>query len=95
MIKEEDPQAILVRVRIKEDEEGLFIATSPNMASLFVADGDFKDLMKEIPQVIKALLKSEKDHDFEIWRMRIADPDERAWVAIPMHIASGAIHATP
>jgi len=94
MTKKTEPEAIFIRVHIKEDEEGLFFATSPDMSSLFVVDGDFADLMTEIPEVIKALLKAEKDHDFDIWRTRVADPDERAWVAIPMHIASGGMHAT-
>lgn len=93
MAKKDEPEAIFVRVRITQGKEGLFCATSPDMASLFVADGDFAGLISEIPQVIKALLKAEKEHDFEIWRTRVADPDERAWVAIPTHIASGAMHA--
>ena len=93
-IEKTEPEAIFIRVHIKEDEEGLFFATSPDMSSLFVADGDLAGLMIEIPEVIRALLKAEKDHDFQIWRTRVADPDERAWVAIPTHIASGAMRAT-
>ncbi len=86
----QDQEAIFVRVRIDQDEDGLLTATSPNMAGLFVVDRELPALIKEVPQVIIALLKAEKEHDFEIWRTRVEDPEERAWVAIPAHIAHQA-----
>ena len=87
-------EAIFIRVRIEENEgDGLFFATSPDMDSLFVAERDMPALIREVPEVIRALLKAELKHDFEIWRTRVPEPEDRAWVAIPTHLAAEALHA--
>ncbi len=86
-------EAIFVRVRIDEGDD-LLHATSPDMNGLYVAEPDLESLIKEIPEVIKALLMTEKDHNFEVWRTRISDPDERAWVAIPILLAATDINQT-
>lgn len=86
-------EAIFVRVRIDEGDNLLY-ATSPDMDGLYVAESDLKSLINEVPEVIKALLKAENDHDFEIWRTRVSDPDERAWVAIPASLVAGDVDQT-
>lgn len=47
----------LVRINVEYDETGLFVATSPDMPNLFVAESSEEALIHEIPQIIEALCK--------------------------------------
>ncbi len=83
-------EAIFIRVRI-EQGDSLFYATSPDMEGLYVAMNDIPSLIDAVPEVIKALLEARDKGDYQVWRTRISDPESRAWVAVPTHLAAQAL----
>jgi len=67
-------RARLIRIEVREEEEKLFVATSPDMPRFQVIGLSYEELEEEVPASIRALYKLQHNRDVEI----IALEEERA-----------------
>jgi hypothetical protein len=82
-------QAKIVRVRIKEDD-GLFLATSPDLRGLLVAETTMTALIAAIPTNIAGLYKA-CGLEVVVSRVEDGNSDYQPWVAMPAAIARQAL----
>jgi hypothetical protein len=83
-------RATIIRVKIEEDEVGLFYATSPDLRGLLVAKPDIEALFEAIPQEIANLYAS-KGVEVVVTIAKDDNPEFYPWVAIPADVAKRAL----
>lgn len=88
----------IIRVVVRQGDNSLLFATSPDLPGLHLAETSLDNLLAEAPAVIEALFASNGEH--VIVREAVLPPstDNDApthhWAAIPAHIAASTPHAT-
>ena len=88
--------AEIIKVSITRDEiSGWFVATSPDLPGLFIANQNIDELMATIADNIKAIYLQQWDVDVAVMEAITPSLDndrfgDRAWVTIPSHVASAA-----
>ncbi|HEV2561128.1 MAG TPA: hypothetical protein VGT78_03215 [Rhizomicrobium sp.] len=78
-------KAKIVRIRIEEDD-GLFLATSPDLKGLLAAEKTLDALQREIPKSIVALYAA---CGVKVVATMIEDGND--WVAVPVDVARQAL----
>ena len=85
--------AEIIRVTVRQNRDGWFVATSEDLPGLFVAHPDEKELREDIPDTIKALYKAQYDREVAV--LEGSYPSEKdetpkvfPWVTIPSHLAA-------
>lgn len=82
--------AQIVRVRLKEGKSGLFIATSPDLKGLLVAEKTVDALERAIPPAIAEMYAACGERVVVTWINNPADP-QRSFVAFPAELARRAL----
>ncbi len=79
-------RAKIVRIRVTESKTGLFIATSPDLKGLLVAEPTFDALEAAIPDSIREMYAA-YDLDVIVSRAERGEDSIAPWVAMPIEIA--------
>jgi hypothetical protein len=91
-----DRLARVVRVAIRKDERGVFVATSPNLEGLVAVSKDMERLVSTfIPQAISDLYRA-AGHPVVVARAEeVSETDDiLPWVAVPVEVAREAFART-
>ena len=82
--------AQIIRIAMRRNRDGWFVATSEDLPGLFVAHPDVGQVVADVPVTIKALFKAQHDQDVEV--IEASYPSERGdtlpWVTIPAELAA-------
>lgn len=86
-------QTEIVLVAVSRKDYGWFVAESENLPGLFVSHPTLDQVMKDIPEVIKALYKHNRGLDIvavqsRYSRQQVGEGDPQPWVTLPAHVAN-------
>ncbi len=83
-------KAKIIRVKIEEDDAGLWLATSPDMHGLLVAASSLERMETAVPEAIRNMYLA-CDVDVLVSRLEDGEDALEPWVAFPTEIARRAI----
>jgi len=85
-------KATIIRVEIRETEEGRFYASSPDLWGLNISSSTIEKLNNEIPQVIRMLFAAQGKNVSVIEADALDEKGKAPWIAVPLNAVS-ELHA--
>jgi len=80
--------ASIIHVSITQDDDGLFVASSPDLAGFLVAHPDKNEVVNDIPNVIRMLIRRRTNQDVVVAPVSPKRDELPAWVSIPSFVAT-------
>lgn len=82
-----------VKVEIRRDNDGLYMATSPHLAGVFVAHRDCDKIVDDLPNIIRLWFKRNRNEVVEVFQGPAKRVDDTVIVqALPIRPEIAAAH---
>lgn len=62
----------VVVFKVRRDDDGLYIATSPQLSGVFVAHRDLDQIIEDMPNVIRLWFKRQKNNAVEVYQGKLS-----------------------
>jgi hypothetical protein len=86
--------ANLKEKRLDRHAEGLFMAVSPELDGVFMADRDLDKILGDMPNLMKLWFKTNRNMDVEVFHKSLGDTDNDfsfQTITVPAEIAAQAL----
>lgn len=89
----QDPHGIVV-LKVVQDKEGLYTATSPQLAGVCVSHRDLETIMDDVPNIMRLWFKRNRGIEIEVFRGPVRQGDHSHTIlmnTVPAEIAAQAL----
>jgi hypothetical protein len=84
----------IVVLKVVQDRDGLYTATSPQLSGVFVAHRDLDKILDDVPNIMRLWFKRNKGTDIEVFKGPVHHSDGTqmiSMVPVPAEIAAQAL----
>lgn len=83
-----------IRINVRRHADGLFMATSPDLAGVYVAHRDLTRILDDMPEIIKLWYRKTEKREVEVFQQPIKQMDDDfsiQAISVPAEVAAAAL----